>query len=89
MQAAEEFDGLKEDKAIGTEINAQIGYQLYDNLSISLAGAYCFVGDGLSGDATERLVNVPASDKTSTLKQFGATDADDPYMVVLQASYTF
>jgi hypothetical protein len=95
MQASETWGD--EEKEIGTEINAQVGYQLYDNLSISLIGAYCMLGDALKGTASERLINIPADNKAgissgvanATLKQFGATDADDPYMVALQLSYTF
>ena len=34
-----------EDKDLGIEVNAQVGYQLYDNLTASVAGAYLFIGD--------------------------------------------
>ena len=65
-----------EDGTIGTEINAQIGYKMFDNMSVSVAGAYAFLGDGLSSDdATERIG--------------GSADADDPYMMNVQVSYTF
>ena len=65
-----------EDSAIGTEINAQVGYKLYDNLSVSGAVAYVVLGDGLSS--------------TTTAKRFGGSaNADDPYAVNLQLSYTF
>lgn len=74
-QAAEEQSG--EDEVIGTEINAQVGYKLYDNLSISAAGAYAFLGNGLNGTAAQ------------TLGTLGATGADDPYMVNLQLAYAF
>jgi hypothetical protein len=47
------------------------------------------LGDALNGDATERLLNVPATMKSGSPKLFGATDADDPYMVNVQLSYTF
>lgn len=77
MMTAEERtnSGIKEDGAIGTEINAQVGYKLFDNMSVSAAAAYAFLGDGLSGSTTERFG--------------GATDADDPYLVNVQVSYTF
>jgi len=85
-QAAEKFDGSGEKKELGTEINAQIGYKLYDNLSMSVAGAYVFLGKGLSGNASERLFN--GYDPAGVAK-FGATDADDVWMSNVQLSYTF
>lgn len=66
-----------EDGVIGTEINAQVGYKLFDNLSASAAVAYAFLGDGMSSNtASERLPK-------------GIADADDPYLVNLQLSYVF
>ena len=74
MQTAKERND--EDGTIGTEINAQIGYKMFDNMSVSAAGAYVFLGDGLnSKDATKRIG--------------GSADADDPYMLNVQVSYTF
>jgi hypothetical protein len=68
--------GVKEDGTIGTEINAQVGYKMYDNLSISLAGAYAILGEGMhSGVAAKRVGGAPA--------------ADNPYMANLQLSYVF
>jgi hypothetical protein len=79
-----------EEKSLGTEINAQVGYKLFDNLSASAAVAYLILGDGLGGNATERLHNaygkLPAA---GTLAQFGANNADNPYMVNVQLSYAF
>lgn len=68
--------GVKEDGSIGTEINAQVGYKLYDNLSLSIAGAYAFLGDGLNSAVAAERVG-------------GAADADDPYMTNVQLSYVF
>jgi len=65
-----------EDGAIGTEINAQVGYKMYDNLSVSAAAAYAMLGDGLTG-TTDRIAG------------FGAADADDPYLFNVQLSYVF
>ena len=73
-QAAEERG--TEDGAIGTEINAQVGYKLFDNLSASAAVAYAVLGDGMT--------NVGAANRVG-----GADNADDPYAVNLQLSYTF
>ena len=41
-----------DDKDLGIEVNAQVGYQLYDNLTASVAGAYLFIGDA-AGDADD------------------------------------
>lgn len=73
-QTAEERGS--EDGTIGTEINAQVGYKLYDNLSISAAAAYAFLGDGLSSN-------------TAAERFGGAADADDPWMLNTQLSYSF
>ena len=73
-QAAKVAAGVK--KGIGTELNAQVGYKLFDNLSASAAVAYAMLGDGLSSaTATERFA--------------GGANADDPYAINLQLSYTF
>lgn len=74
MAAAEERGS--EDGSIGTEINAQVGYKIFDNLSGSVAAAYAFLGDGLSGT-------------TDRIGGFGAADADDPYLFNVQLSYLF
>jgi hypothetical protein len=73
-QTAEERND--EDGYLGCEINAQVGYKLYDNLSASVAGAYMALGDGLN-------------DKDSAKRVGGTADADDPYMVAVLLSYTF
>lgn len=74
-QTAEERGS--EDGTIGTEINAQIGYKLFDNLSVSAAGAYLFLGDGMNDKGSKKISG------------FGGADADDPYMTNVQLSYTF
>ncbi len=74
MAAAEKRSGEK--SSIGTEVNAQVGYKIYDNLSTSVAAAYVFLGDGLSGT-------------TNRLAGFGANNADDPYLFNVQVSYLF
>jgi hypothetical protein len=66
-----------EDSSLGTEINAQVGYKLFDNLSISAAAAYAFLGDGLNDTGTKRISG------------FGVSDADDPYMLNVQLAYVF
>lgn len=74
-QVAEERGN--EDEVIGTEVNAQVGYKLYDNLSISTAAAYLFLGDGMGGNASENITG------------FGVPDAEDPYMINVQLAYAF
>lgn len=77
-QTAEERAG--EDGYIGCEINAQVGYKLYDNLSASVAGAYVALGDGMNSKSGH-LIN-PA-------KPYGFADAKDPFLVNVQLSYAF
>lgn len=40
-------DGFKRNNSnyLGTEVNAEVGYKLYDNMTASLQGAYVFLGD--------------------------------------------
>jgi hypothetical protein len=71
-----------EDGVIGTEVNAQVGYKLFDNLSASAAVAYAFLGDGMTNPNA-------ASAPLNANRVGGSADADDPYMVNLQLSYTF
>ena len=74
MAAVEERGS--EDGAIGTEINAQVGYKMFDNLSVSAAAAYAVLGDGLTGT-------------TDGIAGFSTADADDPYLLNVQLSYVF
>jgi hypothetical protein len=67
-----------EKSSIGTEINAQIGYKMFDNVSVSAALAYAFLGDGMNSSTT-----------ADRIAGFGVKDADDPYALNLQLSYTF
>ena len=65
----------QEEKSLGTEVNMQIGYNIFDNLQVSVAGAYLILGDALGGNATQTLS--------------GTVDADNPWMGNVQLSYTF
>lgn len=65
-----------EASSLGTEINAQVGYKIYDNLSASVAAAYVFLGDALNST-------------TAAKRVAGAADADDPYLFNVQLSYLF
>jgi len=74
-QVAEERGSEKGD--VGTELNATVGYKLYDNLAVSMTGAYAFLGDGMNDTtAANRLPG-------------GAADAKDPYMTNIAINYTF
>lgn len=65
----------QEEKSLGTEVNMQVGYNIFDNLQVSVAGAYLILGDALGGNATQTLS--------------GTADADNPWMGNVQLSYTF
>lgn len=67
-----------ESATIGTEINATIGYKVYDNLTASFTAAYAILGDGITetGPAANRLPG-------------GVANADDPYLTNIQLSYVF
>jgi len=70
--------GTASSSSIGTEINATVGYKVYDNLTASLTGAYLVLGDGITktGAASNRLA-------------IGVADADNPYMANIQLNYVF
>lgn len=65
-----------EKKSLGTEVNMQIGYNIFDNLQASVAGAYLILGDALGGSAGQTVSAATA-------------DADNPWMANVQLSYTF
>jgi len=65
-----------ESSSIGTELNATIGYKLYDNLAASFTAAYLVLGDG-------------ADSATAPLAGVGAANADNPYLTNIQLSYLF
>jgi len=47
-------------KYLGTEINAELGYKLYDNLKASVQGAFVFLGPQFQGtDAVKEYANSP------------------------------
>ena len=64
--------------ALGTEVNAQVGYKLFDNMSVSAAAAMVFLGDGLG-----------SSTGTDLVTTFGVANADNPYLANVQLSYAF
>lgn len=48
-----------EKKGIGTEVNAQVGYKLFDNLSASAAVAYALLGDRYDATPTKAAADDP------------------------------
>ncbi|QXE89452.1 porin [Geomonas subterranea] len=74
-----------EKKSLGTEVNAQVGYKVFDNLTASVAAAYAFLGDGLSGKTGDLIVKAT----TPKTAYYGAADADNPYLFNVQLSYAF
>jgi len=56
LAIAKDLGGHKNGNYQGTEINAEVGYKLYDNLTASVQGAFVFLGDfykGLGTGATD------------------------------------
>lgn len=70
--------GTADSSSIGTEINATVGYKVYDNLTASLTGAYLVLGDGINKKTGTRLATTGAT-----------ADASDPYMATIQLNYVF
>lgn len=60
---------------MGTEINAEVGYKLYDNMTASVQGAYVFLGDYFKGTAKTH-----AGD---------GTDPTNPWLARILLNYTF
>jgi hypothetical protein len=62
--------------AVGTEINATVGYKLYSNLSASFTAAYAILGDGYGKS-------------TGVLLPNGVAKADDPFLTNVALNYSF
>jgi hypothetical protein len=75
-QVAEERSG--EDGYLGTEVNAMVGYKLYDNLTVKFNAAYALLGDG--GKA-------PIGN--GGIYNSGSTDVDNPWVTNLLFQYVF
>lgn len=67
-----------EKKSIGTEVNAQVGYKLYENLTASIAGAYAILGEGMKTNQANDRIQVYAVDS-----------AANPWLTNVQLSYAF
>jgi len=63
-----------EQKDIGYEVNATVGYKLYDSLAVSLNGAYALLGDAVT---------------SQTPITGGTRNAADPYLTFVRVDYTF
>lgn len=61
---------------MGTEINAEVGYKLYDNMTASVQGAYVFLGDYFKGTA-------------KTVGSNEGTDPTNPWLARILLNYTF
>lgn len=68
-----------QDGNLGTELNANVGYKLYDNMSAQIGGAYAFLGDGMNSDNPAKLMS-----------NIGAVQhAENPYLTYVRVDYTF
>ncbi|MDD2364656.1 MAG: hypothetical protein PHN84_00685 [Desulfuromonadaceae bacterium] len=66
--------------SIGTELNIQVDYKLFSNLTASFQGAFVVLGDGMNDDsATARLLAGMGAAKS----------ADNPYLAGFMMNYTF
>jgi hypothetical protein len=70
--------GVKEDASLGTEINATVGYKMFDNMTAQFTAAYAMLGDGLNSATPGKKI-----------AGFGAADADDPYAMYVVLNYAF
>jgi hypothetical protein len=86
-QTAEQrtIGGVKEDASLGTEVNATVGYKMFDNMTASFNVAYLFLGDGLKSTTANKRIGIG----NSTTAKFGAADASDPYLMNVMLNYTF
>jgi hypothetical protein len=58
---------------LGTELNTEVGYKLYENMTVSLIGAYMLLGDYFKGQALD----------------VAGADPENPYTARLMINYTF
>ena len=69
---------------LGTEINAEVGYKLYSNLTASLQGAYLVLGDYYKGTAGAAEASGTAITAAGT-----GSDPSNPYTTRVMLNYTF
>lgn len=62
---------------LGTEINGEVGYKVFDNLTASLQGAYVFLGDYYKGAGKD------------SNNAFNGKDPRDPYVGRVMLNYAF
>jgi hypothetical protein len=74
LATAKEQTG-RESRYMGTEINAEVGYKLFDNMNVLARGAYVVLGDYYKN--------------TSTMTGAVGTTPANPYETQLVLSYTF
>jgi hypothetical protein len=75
--------------SIGTELNATVGYKLYDNLSVSLNGAYAILGDGAKNTVANGGINYADSKGVSQFYSGATGTAKDPYVTFARIDYVF
>lgn len=69
---------------LGTEINLETGYKLYDNLTALVQGAYVFLGGYYTGTSVNK-----GTGTTYTGYTLNGKDPKDPYTARVALSYTF
>ncbi len=66
---------------LGTEVNLETGYKLYDNLTALVQGAYVFLGGYYSGTAVDS--------GTGSTPTYNGRDPKDPFTARVALSYAF
>jgi len=68
--------------SIGTELNAQVDYKMFSNLTASLTGAYVILGDAKKYTTT-------ANTFTTAAQKAAGVKSDNPYLASVMFNYTF
>lgn len=71
-------DRTHDSKYLGTEINAEVGYKLYDNLTATLLGSYVALGDYFKNVGTTTSAGVAPGKKPN-----------DPFLTTVMLNYVF
>jgi hypothetical protein len=68
--------------SIGTELNAQLDYKMFSNLTTSLTGAYVILGDA-------KKYTTAANTFTNAAQKAAGVKSDNPYLASIMLNYTF
>jgi hypothetical protein len=68
--------------SIGTELNAQLDYKMFSNLTTSLTGAYVILGDA-------KKYTTAANTFTTAAQKAAGVKSDNPYLASIMFNYTF